>query len=111
MHRITGPLPKPGTFEDEEVLRKLRTRLENWDVVKKLRADPDFEEWEAYSNFSAEERAHSLTGGLLAGSRALGIQVSLVTYSLFVSPTLFCFLSFLFFFLSFGWARAILVTT
>jgi len=72
--RIAGLLPTPGTVEDEEVLKKLRTQLEKLDIVKKLRADPEFVEWEAYDNFLPEEKAQTLTSGQLAGSRALAIQ-------------------------------------
>src|SRR5204862_7182498 len=38
--RIAGPLPTPGTVEDEEVLKKLRTQMEKLEIVKKLRVDP-----------------------------------------------------------------------
>ncbi|PGH03814.1 hypothetical protein AJ80_08627 [Polytolypa hystricis UAMH7299] len=69
-----GHIPDPGTPEDERKLSELRTRFEKLAIVKKLRKDPEFVEWEAYTNFSEEEKAGRLTSGLLKGSRALAIQ-------------------------------------
>src|SRR5262245_15711265 len=55
--RLIGPLPTPGTAEDEEALKEVRTKFEKLEVVKRLRMDPDFVEGEAYSSSSPVERA------------------------------------------------------
>lgn len=88
--RLIGPLPTPGTIEDEQVLKKLRSQLEKLEVARSLRANPDFVEWEAYGSFSPEEKAHRLTSGPLRGSRGLALQVSFFSFS---PPLAACFTS------------------
>ena len=44
-------------------------------IVRDLREDPDYEESDAYGNFTEEEKVHTLTTGPLRGSGALALQV------------------------------------
>jgi hypothetical protein len=65
----------PGTPEDEIIVAYLRKKLESLPLVQELKANPDYSEYEAYSGFSEENRAHRLTTGPLRGSRGLPVQV------------------------------------
>jgi len=64
----------PGTPEDEIIVAYLRKKLESLPLVQELKANPDYSEYEAYSGFSEEDRAHRLTTGPLRGSRGLPVQ-------------------------------------
>lgn len=44
-------------------------------IVRGLRADPNYSEWEAYDSLSEEDKKHRLTSGPLKGSRGLAVQV------------------------------------
>ncbi|KAK2795898.1 hypothetical protein FQN50_009676 [Emmonsiellopsis sp. PD_5] len=68
------PPPVPGSAEDVEKLQSLRKKLETLEVVKMLRADPDYEEWEAYESFAEDVKPHRLTSGPMSGSAGLGVQ-------------------------------------
>lgn len=75
VERLSGEVPVPKSVEDEEALSVLRERFEKLPIVQDLRANPDYAEWEAYGNFTGEEKSHRLTSGVLNGSRGIGIQV------------------------------------
>ncbi|OJD11201.1 hypothetical protein ACJ73_09591 [Blastomyces percursus] len=64
----------PGSHEDARRVKHLRRVMDSLEITKKLRADPDYVEWEAYSNFTEEEKPHRLTTGPLSGSRNIPIQ-------------------------------------
>ncbi|EEH06293.1 thioesterase [Histoplasma capsulatum G186AR] len=64
----------PGSLEDTQRVDHLRRVMDRLEVVKQLRADPDYVEWEAYDSFSEEEKPHRLTSGPLSGSRNLPVQ-------------------------------------
>lgn len=69
------PVPLPGTPQDEQY-KKIQMFIYNrLSLVKRLQQDPEWREWEAYSNFSQEERRHRLTSGPLGGARGLAVQV------------------------------------
>ncbi|PGH08642.1 hypothetical protein GX51_01162 [Blastomyces parvus] len=70
---LTNPAP-PGSHEDTLRVQYLRQVMDSLEMVKKLRADPDYVEWEAYSNFTEEEKPHRLTSGPLSGSRNIPVQ-------------------------------------
>ncbi|OAX84711.1 hypothetical protein ACJ72_00908 [Emergomyces africanus] len=70
---LANPAP-PGSPEDTQRVVHLRRVMDSLEVVKTLRADPDYVEWEAYDNFSEEEKPHRLTSGPLSGSRNLAVQ-------------------------------------
>ncbi|PGH29527.1 ubiquitin carboxyl-terminal hydrolase 14 [[Emmonsia] crescens] len=70
---LADPAP-PGSPEDTQRVAHLRRVMDSLEVVKKLRANPDYVEWEAYDNFSEEEKPHRLTSGPLSGSRNLAVQ-------------------------------------
>lgn len=76
---LADPAP-PGSPEDTQRVAHLRRVMDSLEVVKKLRANPDYVEWEAYDNFSEEEKPHRLTSGPLSGSRNLAVQVSGPTF-------------------------------
>lgn len=46
-------------------------------IVQELRRNPDYVEKNVYENFADKHKTHRLTSGPLAGSRGLGLQVSL----------------------------------
>ncbi|KAI1948101.1 hypothetical protein LOZ53_005821 [Ophidiomyces ophidiicola] len=71
---IMGPVAEPDTPEDVENLRQIQEQFDKLPIVKKLRASEDYVEWEAYSNFSPEEKARRLTTGPLRGSRGISTQ-------------------------------------
>ncbi|WEW56724.1 hypothetical protein PRK78_002173 [Emydomyces testavorans] len=68
------PVLQPGTAEDIEAQKQIGEEFDRLKIVKKLRADPDFVEWEAYGNFSPEEKAKRVTSGGLSGSRGISSQ-------------------------------------
>ncbi|KAL1956393.1 hypothetical protein VTO42DRAFT_7376 [Malbranchea cinnamomea] len=72
--RIRRPVIEPGSVEDSEALKELSAKVEELDIVKKLRSSPDYVEWEAYSNFSPEEKERRLTSGSLKGTRGISMQ-------------------------------------
>ncbi|KAL4924771.1 PaaI family thioesterase [Aspergillus undulatus] len=59
---------------DEAEMLSIRRRLDNFNVVKQLREDPDYVEAPVYGNYSSSERGQRLTSGPMAGSRGLGEQ-------------------------------------
>lgn len=54
---------------------KISKLLNYYPLVSDLRKDPDYVEWEAYENFTDEEKAHRLSSGPLRGSRGFALQV------------------------------------
>jgi ubiquitin carboxyl-terminal hydrolase 14 len=72
--------PEPGTAEDELELQNLREEFEELEVVADMREDPDFVEWEAYSNWMRGDKEHRLTSGPMSGSRGLAIQVGCLVF-------------------------------
>jgi hypothetical protein len=62
-------------LKDEEKGKVFAKSLDELAAVKALRQEGRWQEWDAYSNFSPEERKHRLTSGPLGGSKGLGIQV------------------------------------
>lgn len=67
--------PPPGTDEDAKEMGKISKLLNYYPLVSDLRKDPDYVEWEAYENFTDEEKAHRLSSGPLRGSRGFALQV------------------------------------
>lgn len=67
---------QPGSPGDLKLQAKIRESFENLDIVQRLREDPDYKEWEAYGNFSSEEKKKRLTSGSLSGARGFSSQVS-----------------------------------
>lgn len=59
-------------------------------IVQELRRNPDYVEKEVYDNFADEHKSHRLTSGPMAGSRGLGLQVSLVSFPYWRRPRLVC---------------------
>ncbi|EAS30384.3 thioesterase [Coccidioides immitis RS] len=72
--QFAGPVYQPDTPEDQEAQRQIREQFDKLNIVKELRENPEFVEWEAYGNFSPEEKRKRLTTGGLRGSRALSSQ-------------------------------------
>lgn len=72
LHR---PVIEPDSPEDIAAREKLEAKFDNLDVVKELREDPDYEEWEPYGNFLPEEKDRRLTSGALKGTRGVSMQV------------------------------------
>lgn len=66
--------PTPGSEEDVNALRLLSKAYEGLSIVQDLRNDPDYVEYEAYEDFSEEDKRHRLTSGPMSGSRGLGLQ-------------------------------------
>ncbi|KAK2777895.1 hypothetical protein FQN53_002030 [Emmonsiellopsis sp. PD_33] len=66
--------PGPGSAEDVMELKILREKVAWLPIVQELRADPEYEEWEAYEDFEEEEKPHRLTSGPMSGSKGLGVQ-------------------------------------
>lgn len=67
---------EPGSLEDLAHQDAIRDEFEELDIVQQLREDSDYVEWEAYSNFSEEEKRKRLTSGSLNGARGFSAQVS-----------------------------------
>jgi len=72
-NRTASPLV-PGTEEDAHEMKQIRDTFESLPVVKELRSDPKFREWEAYSSLSETEKQPRLTSAALKGSRGLALQ-------------------------------------
>lgn len=72
---FAGPIIEPGSPEDIEITTSLNSRFDQLEIVKKLREDPDYTEWEPYGNFTEEVKKARLTSGCLRGSRGLSCQV------------------------------------
>lgn len=66
----------PGTDEDAREMKKIQEAVNLLPIVRKLRDDPNYVEWEPYTKIPEEEREHRLTSGPLKGSRGLAVQVS-----------------------------------
>ncbi|EZF70123.1 hypothetical protein H105_07523 [Trichophyton soudanense CBS 452.61] len=71
---FTGPIIEPASPEDIEITTSLNSRFDQLEIVKRLREDPDYTEWEPYGNFTEEEKKARLTSGCLRGSRGLSCQ-------------------------------------
>ncbi|OAL63726.1 ubiquitin C-terminal hydrolase [Trichophyton rubrum] len=65
---------EPASPEDIEITTSLNSRFDQLEIVKRLREDPDYTEWEPYGNFTEEEKKARLTSGCLRGSRGLSCQ-------------------------------------
>jgi hypothetical protein len=76
-NRTASP-PVPGTEEDAHEMKQIRDAFESLPVVKELRSDPKFREWEAYSSLSETEKQPRLTSVALKGSRGLALQASFI---------------------------------
>lgn len=76
-----GWLPlTPGSAADQQELERLQVMFDvGIPIVQELRRDPDYVEAHVYMNYDDETRPHRLTSGPLAGSRGLGLQVSMNT--------------------------------
>lgn len=74
VNTVSAP-PVPGTDEDAREMKKIQEAINLLPIVRKLRDDPNYVEWEPYTNFSEEEKEHRLTSGPLKGSRGLAVQV------------------------------------
>jgi hypothetical protein len=68
--------PVPGTPEDAQKAEQIQQLVEYLPIVRKLRADPKYTEWDAYESFTDEDKAQRLSSGPLRGSRGLAVQVS-----------------------------------
>lgn len=76
IEKLIATPPEPDTEEDTALRRSIEDAYERLPIVQALRDDPDFgKEWNAYSNFSEEEKEHRLTSGPLKGGRGLALQV------------------------------------
>ncbi|KAI9933843.1 hypothetical protein ASPWEDRAFT_35784 [Aspergillus wentii DTO 134E9] len=75
MDRKIGEPAIPGTEADAMELEEIN-RVYNFGlpIVQELRNNPDYVESDVYQNYTDEEKAHRLTSGPLAGSRALALQ-------------------------------------
>ena len=76
-NRTASP-PVPGREEDAHEMEQIRDAFESLPVVKELRSDPKFREWEAYSSLSETEKQPRLTSVALKGSRGLALQASFI---------------------------------
>jgi hypothetical protein len=73
--KVSAP-PAPGTPEDAREMKQIQETLNILPIVRKLRNDPEYVEWEAFAGYSEEEKQHRLTSGPMRGSRGLALQVS-----------------------------------
>lgn len=76
--RVTSNISSPaapGTPEDEQRMQQIQAILGLLPLVRRLRDDPNYSEWQAYDGFSEEDKTHRLTSGPLRGSRGLAVQV------------------------------------
>ncbi|KAI9838956.1 MAG: hypothetical protein M1819_004164 [Sarea resinae] len=72
---LPPPLPHAHSPVDALLLAELSHTLSTLHLVRSLRDDPEWREWDAYSNYvTGAERAHRLTTGPLAGARGIGLQ-------------------------------------
>lgn len=74
---MVDPFPEPGSPEEAKEMETIIAEFEKLPTAQALRGDPDWKEWDAYSNFSPEERKHRLTSGPLGGLRGLALQVGI----------------------------------
>lgn len=65
----------PGSSEDEQQIERILKLVDYLPIVRQLRADPKYVEWDAYDNLTEEARERRLTSGPLKGSRGLAVQV------------------------------------
>lgn len=70
------PLIEPGSTQDSEWQERLSKELDALPIVQNLRAEPVWQEWQAYSSFNDEEKKHRLTSGPMGGVRGVGMQVN-----------------------------------
>ena len=76
-NKISSPLD-PGSLEDQMEIREIQRVFDiGLPIVQELRRNPDYVEKNVYENFADKHKTHRLTSGPLAGSRGLGLQVSL----------------------------------
>lgn len=75
MRIFSGPIVEPDSPEDAEITTALNAHFDKLEIVKELRANPAYAEWEPYGNLTEEERRRRLTSGCLRGSRGLSCQV------------------------------------
>jgi hypothetical protein len=66
---------EPGSREDSVWQEMLSKQLDNLPIVKDLRSEPQWQEWQAYSSFNDEEKKHRLTSGPMGGVRGVAMQV------------------------------------
>lgn len=76
---LNRPVIKPDSPEDVEAQKRLQAKFDRLEIVQKLREDPEYVEWEAYGNFSPEEKEKRLTSGALKGTRGISMQVRVST--------------------------------
>ncbi|EFE39512.1 thioesterase family protein [Trichophyton verrucosum HKI 0517] len=69
---FAGPIIEPDSPEDIEITTSLNSRFDQLEIVKKLREDPDYTEWEPYGNFTEEEKKARLTKNTLKSVLYLG---------------------------------------
>ncbi|KAM5462568.1 hypothetical protein MauCBS54593_007924 [Microsporum audouinii] len=74
MRIFSGPIVEPDSPEDAEITAALNAHFDKLEIVKELRANPAYTEWEPYGNLTEEERRRRLTSGCLRGSRGLSCQ-------------------------------------
>ncbi|KAK2736335.1 hypothetical protein FQN57_000785 [Myotisia sp. PD_48] len=74
MKQFGGPVLEPDSPEDIIVRDTLKLGFDRLPLVKKLRADPDYVEWEPYGHLNAEEKLKRITSGSLRGSRGVSCQ-------------------------------------
>lgn len=72
---ILGPVHESDSPEDLEIRALIQLQFDNLNIVKELRANPEYIEWEPYSNFTPEQKEGRLTSGTLKGSRGIPLQV------------------------------------
>ncbi|KAL1970331.1 hypothetical protein VTN77DRAFT_5491 [Rasamsonia byssochlamydoides] len=73
MNTVSAP-PAPGTAADARDMKAIQETVNLLPIVRELRNNSDYVEWEAYSNLMEEEKVHRLTSGPLRGSRGLATQ-------------------------------------
>lgn len=89
MDRKIGEPAIPGTEADAMELEEINRVYDfGLPIVQELRNNPDYVESDVYQNYTDEEKAHRLTSGPLAGSRALALQVGFFIPSWLVSKML-----------------------
>ncbi|OKL62830.1 hypothetical protein UA08_01440 [Talaromyces atroroseus] len=64
----------PGSPEDVQKTQQIQQLVEYLPIVRKLRADPKYVEWDAYESFTEEYKSRRLSSGPLRGSRGLAVQ-------------------------------------
>lgn len=76
---VNRPVIEPDSPEDVEAQKRLQAKFDQLEIVQKLREDLEYVEWEAYGNFSPEEKDKRLTSGALKGTRGISMQVCVTT--------------------------------